>query len=60
MDGNVAPAKSRKQLYEDQVALLTIFLQNGAISRAQYDKSFGDLSEKMGFSRKEQHDEKES
>ena len=36
------------QLYLRQVALLDRFLRNGAISQAQYDKSFRDLTEKMG------------
>ena len=42
--------KSEVATKEDlQVAqdLLDTFLQNGAISRAQYDKSFGDLRELM-------------
>ena len=29
--------------------LLDTFLSHGAISRAQYDKSLGDLTVKMGF-----------
>ena len=36
------------QLYLWQVALLDRFLENGAISQEQYDKSFRDLTEKMG------------
>ena len=36
------------QLFLRQKALLDQFLANGAISKAQYDKSFGDLREKMG------------
>jgi hypothetical protein len=28
---------------------LDAFLERGAISRAQYDKSLGDLTEKMGM-----------
>ncbi len=36
------------QLFLRQKALLDQFLANGAISKAQYDKSFGDLKEKMG------------
>ena len=34
-------------LFRQQKKLLDTFLQNGAISRAQYDKSFGDLVELM-------------
>ena len=39
----------KKELYERQTALLILFLEKGAISRAQFDKSFKDLTEKMGF-----------
>ena len=34
-------------LFRQQKKLLDTFLQNGAISQAQYDKSFGDLCELM-------------
>ena len=34
-------------LYERQVALLETFLRKGALSRAQYEKSLHDLTEKM-------------
>ncbi len=37
------------QLYFDQKQTLDLFLERGAISRAQYDKSLGDLTEKMGI-----------
>ena len=36
------------ELYRKQKRMLDTFLEHGAISRAQYDKSLGDLSEKMG------------
>jgi hypothetical protein len=36
-------------LFRQQKKLLDTFLQNGAISQAQYDKSFGDLVELMGM-----------
>ena len=36
-------------LFRQQKKLLDTFLQNGAISRAQYDKSFGDLVKLMGM-----------
>ena len=36
------------QLFLKQKALLSQFLEKGAISRAQYDKSLHDLTEKMG------------
>ena len=35
------------ELFRQQKNLLDTFLQNGAISQAQYDKSFGDLCELM-------------
>ena len=35
------------ELFRQQKKLLDTFLQNGAISQAQYDKSFGDLCELM-------------
>ena len=41
--------EKRIQLYLSQVKLLDGFLANGAITKAQYDKSFGDLTEKMGM-----------
>ena len=41
--------EKRIQLYLKQKALLEQFLQTGAISKAQYDKSLGDLTEKMGM-----------
>ena len=36
-----------KQLYLDQKHTLDLFLERGAISQAQYDKSLGDLKSKM-------------
>ncbi len=35
-------------LFLRQKETLDLFLKNGAITRAQYDKSLGDLKEKMG------------
>ena len=40
---------NNEELYYKQVRLLQTFLEHGAISQAQYDKSYHDLSEKMGF-----------
>ena len=37
------------ELFRQQKKLLDTFLQNGAISRMQYNKSFGDLVELMGM-----------
>lgn len=39
----------KRDLYFRQKQLLDTFLANGAISRAQYDKSLGDLTVKMGM-----------
>lgn len=50
MDKNRAemtPYERKRQLFADQVRLLDTFLGNGAITRAQYNKSLGDLIEKM-------------
>ena len=41
--------KKKRDLYLRQKQLLDTFLEHGAISRAQYDKSLGDLTVKMGF-----------
>ena len=38
------------QLFLKQKALLDGFLEHGAISKAQHDKSLHDLAEKMGES----------
>ena len=38
------------ELYLKQKPLLETFLEKGAISKAQYDKSLHDLTEKMGYS----------
>lgn len=35
-------------LYQKQKELLAAFLEKGAISREQYEKSLHDLTEKMG------------
>ena len=40
--------EKKRDLYFRQKELLDTFLEHGAISRAQYDKSLGDLTEKMG------------
>lgn len=41
--------KKKKQLFLNQKQLLDTFLEKHAISQAQYDKSLGDLREKMGM-----------
>lgn len=45
----MTPAQKKKQLFLNQKELLDTFLARNAISQAQYDKSLGDLREKMGF-----------
>ena len=44
-----SPEEKRVQLYLKQKKLLDDFLDRGAISRAQYEKSLGDLTIKMGM-----------
>lgn len=41
------------QLYFNQKHTLDLFLERGAISKEQYDKSLGDLTEKMGMDKPE-------
>lgn len=41
----------KRLLYEKQKDLLDKFLERGAISQAKYDKSLGDLAEKIGYKR---------
>ena len=45
----LSPAEKKKQLYIQQKQLLDLFLEKNAISKAQYEKSLGDLTEKMGM-----------
>ena len=40
--------EKKQYLFLQQKQTLDIFLDNGAITQAQYDKSLGDLWEKMG------------
>ncbi len=41
--------EKKKQLFLKQKELLDTFLEKNAISKAQYDKSLGDLRDKMGM-----------
>lgn len=55
----LTPEQKKEQLYYKQKDLLDTFLSHHAISRAQYDKSLGDLTEKMGigeYDREETHE----
>ena len=47
----ISPEKDekKKELFQRQKQLLDTFLEHGAISREQYDKSLGDLIVKMGI-----------
>ena len=45
----LSPEDKKKQLYLNQRQTLEAFLARGAISKAQFDKSLGDLTEKMGM-----------
>ena len=40
--------EKKRQLFLSQKKTLDLFLEKGAISQAQYNKSLGDLREKMG------------
>lgn len=42
-------AEKNKQLFLKQKRTLEMFLERGAISKAQHDKSLHDLIEKMGI-----------
>ena len=43
------PDEKKKQLFIKQKKLLDTFLERNAISKAQYDKSLGDLRDKMNM-----------
>ena len=45
----LSPEENKQQLFLKQKATLDSFLERGAISQAQYDKSFNDMKEKMGY-----------
>ena len=47
---HLSAEEKKRQLYEKQKRLLDTFLEHQTISRAQYDKSLGDLRVKMGIS----------
>ncbi len=44
---SLSPEEKRKKLYLEQKQLLETFLERGAISKQQFDKSLGDLTVKM-------------
>ena len=45
----LSPEEKTKQLFLKQKKLLATFLERNAISKVQYDKSLGDLRDKMGM-----------
>ncbi len=47
---SLTPEEKKIDLFLRQKRTLDLFLERNAISRAQYDKSLGDLIEKMGMS----------
>ena len=46
---NLSPEEKKRELFLRQKRTLDMFLERHAISQAQYDKSLGDLREKMGL-----------
>lgn len=45
----LTPEEKKKQLFLKQKNTLDLFLERNAISKSQYDKSLGDLINKMGM-----------
>lgn len=45
----LSPDEKRVQLYLNQKQTLEAFLERGAISQAEFNKSLGDLTSKMGI-----------
>lgn len=45
----LSPEEKQKELFLQQKHTLDLFLARRAISQAQYDKSLGDLREKMNI-----------
>ena len=45
----LTPEEKKVELFLQQKKTLDTFLERNAISRLQYDKSLGDLREKMGM-----------
>lgn len=46
---NLSPKEKKLKLFENQKNTLDEFLKRGAISPAQYNKSYNDLRIKMGI-----------
>ena len=45
----LSPEEKKRELFLRQKQTLDMFLERNAISQAQYDKSLGDLREKMSM-----------
>lgn len=45
----MTPEEKKKALFQSQKELLDTFLSNHAITQEQYNKSLGDLKEKMNM-----------
>lgn len=45
----LSPKEKKVELFRKQKKTLDTFLEKNAISKAQYDKSLGDLRDKMGM-----------
>ena len=45
----LSPDEKKKQLYLQQKDVLDKFLKRNAITKAEYNKSLGDLTRKMGM-----------
>lgn len=46
---SLSAEEKKLRLFLSQKSTLDSFLERGAISKAQYDKSYGDLKTKMGI-----------
>lgn len=46
---NLTPEEKKRRLFQKQKELLDAFRSTNAITQDQYDKSLGDLREKMGI-----------
>lgn len=46
---SLSPEEKKLQLFLNQKRTLDLFLEKRVISQAQYDKSLGDLKEKMNI-----------
>lgn len=46
---SLSPEEKKKELFLRQKRTLDLFLERNAISQSQYEKSLGDLRDKMGM-----------